>query len=229
MKAFQTRVLTDSVTLPGAYLNSRVMESISNSLRNDLEGVCSKHGLIRRGSIRVLEASDGHVCVESGAPTRFSVLFEADVCNPSVGSVVECVVEAKNASAAYAVHRCVPPSSGIFDESARVIEVVLARAPKSFTHDVEFDDAVRVGDSVNVRIVGKSFRLGQPTITCAGQVLASDVEEHVELDSVAEAPAIETPLLVSDAHDSASTLGEDRASDAECDEDDQETDDEGSV
>ena len=174
---FQAVALSERVALEGRYLNRRASESIEHRLRNDVEGVCSRHGYIRPGSIRVHTISPGTVCLETGGKTVFTVDFDADVCNPTVGSRAVCRVEAINSFAAFATN-----ASG----NARVLEVIVAPDPKAFVHEVPFEE-MKVGSLIVVRLVGKRFHLGQKTLICAGQLVEIGLETE-DSEAVVSSP-----------------------------------------
>lgn len=107
----------------------------------------------------------GTVRMQSGGHTAFPVDFDADVCNPTIGNVFSCRIEAINNFAAFATN-----ASG----SARVLEVIIPPLPRAFRHERPFDE-LEVGAIAAVRVIGKRFHLGQRTIVCAGQIAAHKV------------------------------------------------------
>lgn len=161
---FKLFPLVERVVIAGKYLNNRIKQSIENCLRNLVEGVCSRHGFVKPGSISIRSYGEGHISTESGGSTAFQVEFDALVCNPTVGSIVSCRIEAMNSFAAFAVN---------VSDDVRVLEIIVPPTPKAFVHDQPFSD-LKVGSAATLRIVGKRFNLGQKTIVCAGQIVSCD-------------------------------------------------------
>lgn len=184
---FQKYPMTERIVLDSRYLNRNVGKSIENRLRNTLEGVCSRHGFIRPASISVSRFGDGRVSTENGGKTSFRVDFQACVCNPSIGSVIPCRVEAIAGIAAFAVNAT---------DDVRVVEVMIPPSPKAYQHEVPFSD-VKVGDVVAIRLVAKRFHLGQKTMVCAGQLVPMDSASSVAFST--DAPAVPETARVTDS------------------------------
>ena len=178
MSVFVHFTLQDRVYIDGKYVNRHVRDTVVNKLRNSIEGVCSKHGLIRPGSVSVSSISLGVMTAEAGGGTTFNVTFDADVCNPKVGSIIKCRVDNINNVAAFAANA----------EGERAVEMIIPPAPKNFTHQVPFSD-LRAGNVFNVMIAGKRFHLGQRKIVCAGQIVsAAHTQEGEALPPTTDAP-----------------------------------------
>lgn len=156
---FTRHALFDNVRVEARYLNARVLESVGNALRRAVEGRCGRHGYVRSGSVEVKSVGMGVVAPEAKGSVTFPVDFTADVCNPVIGSVVECTVHAVRQSTLLALDRT----------PHRVLEVFVPLEPKTFEHETDAS-AIAVDDVVSLRIVGKRFRLGSKTIVCVGQV-----------------------------------------------------------
>lgn len=167
---FKRFPLVEVVTIPGRYLNRNVAASVKAQLQNCVEGVCSRHGLIRPGSVIVHHIGPGKTRCALGGDVAFRTEFDGDVCNPVVGSNVICRIEAIGPFAAFAVN-----SGG-----TRALEVIIPPVPKTFDHQIPYDD-LQVGQEVVLRIVGKRYHLGQVTIVCAGQLLDEAVP-RVEIE-----------------------------------------------
>lgn len=161
MHVYTNFCLQDRVQVEGRFFNSSIRDTIVHKLRNGVEGVCSKHGLVRPGSIRVQSISPGVLSAESGGNMTFTVRFNADVCNPRIGSVVKCRVENMNGAAAFACNVT----------GERVVEMIIPPDPKKFSHLFAYDH-LEVGCIVDVSVVGKRFHLGQRKIVCAGQIVS---------------------------------------------------------
>lgn len=179
MSVFVPFCLQDRVHVEGRYINRNARETVVNKLKNGIEGICSKHGLIRTGSVGVRFISLGILSAENGGGATFNVTFDAEVCNPRIGSTVKCRVENINNIATFASNA----------EGDRVVEMIIPPRPQEFTHVFPYED-LQVGHVVKVCVVGKRFHLGQQKIVCAGQIASAPMSEG-EIDthvSTTEAP-----------------------------------------
>jgi len=185
---FKRFPLVESVVIEGRYLNKHIKTSIENGLRNTVEGICSRHGYVKPGSVSIRSHGSGAISSESGGNTTFHVHFDALVCNPSVGSVVHCRVVGMNSVAAFAVNA---------SDDMRVLEIIIPPTPTSFKHEAPFSN-LKLGSLVNVRIIGKRFNLGQKSIICAGQIVSL---ESVDLGAEVDDPVVDTVSSVSPSND----------------------------
>lgn len=180
---FERQPLQDTVSIQARFLNRNIHKSIENALRNTVEGTCSRHGFVRRGSVQIRTIGMGKVVAEPGGSVTFPIEFSADVCNPSKGSVVRCTIQATNSYAIYATNQGDP-----------VLEIIVPATPRSFEHAVS-PATLKVGQEVRVRIIGKKFDLGQDTIVCVGQLV--DSAEPVSIST--EGPVQKTGPVADDA------------------------------
>ena len=70
-------------------INSHVKSVITNKFGDK----CQKYGLLLKDSIRIIQRSvgefnDGHF----NASISLNIVFEAKICNPSEGSIIQCTV-----------------------------------------------------------------------------------------------------------------------------------------
>lgn len=193
VQIFQTFEMKEKVALSGRYLNKHLRESVGNELKNALEGVCSRHGYIRPGSVKVLSIGPGVVAMENRGSTTFSVDFEAEVCNPLLDSVITCRVESSNNMAALVVNVGEP----------RVLEVLVPAESKLYDHEAPFE-TLKVGSSASIRVKGKKFLLGQRTIVCTGQIVAV---QRTDPHTVASEDPMD-PMETNDPAEHADNIGE---------------------
>lgn len=159
-------VLERRIKLHPRLQNKHYMESISNILRNMVEGICGPDGYVRPHSVQILHVSPGVVEMSSLAGTAaYTVRFMADVCNPAVGDILTCRVENVNNFGVLAVNM----------SETRVLEVVLPREPISFEH-AEKLDGLEPGSTLRLEVMARSYKLGQRTITMVGKVVGAGEE-----------------------------------------------------
>lgn len=187
---FKTFPLVERVVVEGRYLNRNISTTIENALRNAVEGVCTRHGFIKPGSVTIRSLGPGRVSTETGGKTSFGVDFDAEVANPVVGSIVACRILVVNTTAAFAVNAA---------DDARVLEVIVPPSPKTFAHEIPFADLC-AGTVVAIRIVGKRFDLGQKTIVCAGQLVSRIGSAHAEGAQVESPAVVEAESVLEPGH-----------------------------
>ena len=85
------------IQLPPKDLNGNFDEIIEKKMKSKLEGLCSRFGYIKPGSLEVVRRSAGMFMKQHfNGHIRFDIYCKGDVCNPPQGMVVEAVVKNKN-------------------------------------------------------------------------------------------------------------------------------------
>lgn len=147
------------VAVGSAGMDARILEK----LRIIYEGVCSRHGYIRNGSLSILRRSVG-MCVKQhfNGHVRFQVVCQGMTCNPAKGMVVEAVVRAKNP---LGVHAESMDGSG-----NTILDIIVPSRSAGILSTVSLEDMV-VGDSIYVEIVGKRFQKNDRKISIIGRAV----------------------------------------------------------
>ena len=164
----------------------------------------------------------------------FTVQFKADVCNPVIGSVLKCQVKNINKfgilAAAYDEN----------DSTHGVVEVIISKQG-TFSSDLDLNN-IKIGDSVNVELLGKKFEINDRKITAIGRVVnhevvhqgggTVDAEENGgdEVEDVEDDDAYEDENEDGDEDDEEIEVNDDVDGEGEGEGDDDEIDDEeGSI
>ena len=68
-------------------------EIFLNKLKKEIEGRCIREGYVKIGSVKILGRSLGKInqAYFTGLPV-YDIKFQADVCNPPIGTIIECTV-----------------------------------------------------------------------------------------------------------------------------------------
>ena len=83
-------LLSENIKLEPRYITNNFKNEIFNRLKQKVEGICSKHGYIRRGSIEIYKVRPGEVeLIDLNGNVVYGVYFYADVCNPLIGMVIK--------------------------------------------------------------------------------------------------------------------------------------------
>ena len=174
---FITTQLVDKVKLPPKLLKNDFEKNIHTVLKEMNEGKCSKHGYIKRNSIKITTINLGKIEMHTfHGYTVFEVFFEASVCNPVIGSIVDCVVRNMN-------NFGILCSSGSNEgnEYIYILDVIIPKHTSNITSDVELSN-INVGDDVKVEILGKKYQLNSVTISAIGKIITQTEQNTLSVE-----------------------------------------------
>jgi DNA-directed RNA polymerase subunit E'/Rpb7 len=171
MDIFVTSVLYDKVKLPAAELHSDYQARIEELLKAKVAGKCTRHGLIKLGSIEVLKISLGVVEAQTfKGSVNFLVKFRADVCNPMIGAIVHGKVQNINSFGIL----CTAAYDYIDDTTMAqkhvVLEIIVPKQSLTLQSEVSLA-SLKLGQTVNIDVMGKKFQLNDKRISVIGRVV----------------------------------------------------------
>ena len=153
-------------------------------LRGSLEGVCSRYGYIKAGTLVIVKRSAGKLIKQHfNGYVYFTVICRGEVCNPAKDSIIEAKVMNKNALGILA-------ESYIEGTAAPVLDIIVPKKTAGIISEIDVD-TIDIGDMISVKVIGKRFQLNDSKISIIGKVMresevqGSDVEEVVDDDGVA--------------------------------------------
>ena len=203
---FYRVLLQDKVKIEPKYINKEFRAYVSKKLKTSLEGVCSKHGYIKEGTIDVYKITPGDIdLVGLNGYVTYDVHFYAEVCNPMIGNVVKAKVVNVN-------------KFGILAEVVPILEVIVAKNTVNILSDDSIDlEQIKPGDIVNIEIMGKKFELHDKKISVVGRVVSSiskasvspKVKHIIKDDEEDDVDKFDITNETSDASDSESGSEED--------------------
>lgn len=205
---FVRSLLTDKVKILPAQLDKNVRKYILKALQKKFEGVCSNHGYIRRGSIELYKVAMGSIlAVSLNGYVEYKIQYYADVCNPTINSVIHSKIV--NANKFGFLAQTGIKENGVFTS---ILEIILPRN----TLPLNFE--VAIGDEVWCEVVGKKYELGDHRICIVGKLVEKPGTTGVDvLDD-----DIEGTVEVGDPEDEADETGEEESENGEkSDEDDE--------
>ena len=152
-------LIKERIKLEPQYLTHDFQKELNHRLRQKVEGQCTKHGYIRKGSIDIYKIIPGKVeLVGLNGFTVYDIYFYADVCNPLIGSVIN----------RFGILADVKLSEGNHVNS--VIEIIVAKNSVNIVSEIDLEN-IKVGDEINVEVVGKKFNLGDKRISVIGRIV----------------------------------------------------------
>jgi len=172
-KMFMPIKFNTSIILTPNELNNNFENVILAKLKSTLENSCSKHGYIKKDSIKIIKRSTGYIKESHlNGNIAYDLCCIAEICNPIQDSIIKCVVKAKNNLGLRAI--------GMHEDMA-ILEVIIPKITSGIQSEVNIDD-VKIGDSVNVLVCGKKFTLYDKMISIVGKILKDKDEEIVVYD-----------------------------------------------
>ena len=163
-------------------------KTIINKVRSTLENCCSKHGYIKKDTIKIIKRSAGYFKeAHLNGNIAFDISCIAEICNPSQDTIIKCEVKAKNNLGLRAI--------GMYDNMA-ILEVIIPKITSGIQSDVNIDN-INIGDIVNVKVCGKKFTLYDKMISIIGKII-KDKNDDYEIREVEE----DDNLSIDDEEDS---------------------------
>jgi DNA-directed RNA polymerase subunit E'/Rpb7 len=150
-------LLTRKIVLPITFIGKNLDDVIENYIQHNIEGKCVVEGYVKPRSSKIIRYSSG--IIERGNNVVFEVVFECDVCLPVEGMLISCSV--KNVVKA-----------GVRAEVANEVPspVVVFIAKDHHFSMQQFND-IKVGDIINVRVIGKRFELNDKYVSVIGELV----------------------------------------------------------
>lgn len=225
-------LLKETIKLEPRYLVKSFKDEILHRLKQKVEGICTKHGYIKKGSVELYKVTPGVIeLVSLCGNILYEVFFYADVCNPLIGSVIKSakVVNLNRLGILAEVHVSDDKFSG------SVIEIIIAKNSVNIISDIDLDK-IKVGDEINVEVVGKKFNINDKKVSVIGRIVKEvkepryktaykvDAEEDEEeyLDEVVEVEEDEEEEAEAEAEEDEEVEAEVEAEeDEEVEEDDE--------
>jgi DNA-directed RNA polymerase subunit E'/Rpb7 len=165
MSVFQLSVLTRKVALSIKSMGGDIRQLLHRVLVKELDGKCAAAGFVRPDSVSVIDFSCGVLKNEN---VQVTVTFSCDVAHPTVGDVLSCVVEDNT----YAGLKC-KLSTTQYDIEISPFVVFVARDHKNTLSKFS---SIKVGDAVQVTVVGARFELHDAYISVIGTLTTDEAE-----------------------------------------------------
>ena len=198
-------------------LSSSFDEIIKNKMKESLEGVCSRFGYIKPGSLQVIKRSIGLFGKQHfNGYIKFELLCKGEACNPPQGLVVEAIVKNKNALGLLA-----ESSMFINGEKIPVLDIIVPKKSNGIASEIDLDE-VQVGDSIFVMVMGKRYQLNDTNISIIGRAVKqpqsqSQLRNSQNLDEDAEQGTGQNVII----QDDNILEGEDAADDIDYEDEDE--------
>ena len=155
MSYFNRISITKICQLPIHYLGNNIHETLTNYLKNNIEGKCINEGFIEKDSIIILEISTG---ILKENIIEYTVVFECNSCYPVEGMVIDCTV--KNITkAGVKAH---------IDHNDNPLVIFVSR-------DLHLDNdefsLLNIDDKIHVKIIGVRFEINDHFVSVISQFI----------------------------------------------------------
>lgn len=168
---FITSLLTDTIRVAPNELTNKFRDLLLEIIKKRCEGVCSKHGYIRPDSIEIIKVSAGNVrMVSLNGDVIFTVQYRADVCNPAVGTLVRGTVANINKFGILAEAYISTIDDKGVTQNTPVISIIVTKQGVGIVGNVDLEK-IKIGDEVNVEILGRKFELNDKKISAVGKIV----------------------------------------------------------
>lgn len=147
---------------------------IYDKVRRTLENCCSKHGYIKKDTIKIIKRSAGYFKESHlNGNIAYDLSCIAEICNPAQDSIIKCEIIANNNLGLRAI--------GMYEEMA-ILEVCIPKITSGIQSEVNID-SIKIGDHVNVKVCGKKFTLYDNMISIIGKII-KDKDDIIQVQEI---------------------------------------------
>ncbi len=211
-KMFMPIKFNTTIILTPNELNKNFENTILAKIKTTLENSCSKHGYIKKDSIKIIKRSPGYIKESHfNGNIAYDLNCIAEICNPAQDSIVKCIVKAKNNLGLLAI--------GKYEEMA-ILEVIIPKITSGILSDVNIDN-INIGDEINVVVCGKKFTLYDKMISIIGKIIKDKYNDDI---SVMEEDEDDTPSIEDEEEDILSYVDDELIDDNDLSDEDEDED-----
>lgn len=143
-------------------INDKIEDVFLKKIKEKYEGLCTKHGYIKKNSIKIIKRSIGSILQEHFNSTiNYNFQCVAEIFNPTKGSIIKAIVQNKNEMGILAKS---------FYENEAILEVIIPKISAGIKSDIDLTE-LNIGDEVYVEIFGKKFILYDKFISIIGKAI----------------------------------------------------------
>lgn len=153
--------ITRHVPLSINYIGENIVAVLESFIRHNYDGKCTKEGLIKAGSSKVINYSAGQI--NSKGQVEYTVVVECDIFNPAAGNVMSGIVT--NNNKAGLVIKSAPDAVDATNPDTP-FEAFIIRE-----HITSAIDKYREGDKVTFKVIGAQFGMGDNKIFIIAQLV----------------------------------------------------------
>lgn len=158
-------LLTKKVIVKSLYLNEDIDKYIETYLKSKVEGLCIDEGYIKPESVKILKKSIGMLLGSKfNGDITYDVAYNAEVCNPFLGNVIDCNVKFIN-------------KLGILGVNGPITIIV----GKEFHINDDEINNIKENDIIKVVIIAKKFSLNDNQIKVIAKLWNNNNNEDIDI------------------------------------------------
>jgi DNA-directed RNA polymerase subunit E'/Rpb7 len=211
-----------SINLKPFEVNDNIEDVILKKIKEKYEGLCTKHGYIKKNSIKIIKRSIGNIIQEHFNSTiNFNFQCVAEIFNPVKGSIIKAIIQNKNEMGILAKS---------FYQNEAILEVIIPKISAGIKSDIDLTK-LNIGDEVYVEIYGKKFILYDKFISIIGKAINKDNlninndPNFIENDEEEDDVLIDDDDIIDDINDNDNDDDENKENNEDDEDDDDEEDD----
>tara|TARA_Y100000389_G_scaffold123496_1_gene120796 strand:+ start:6252 stop:6731 length:480 start_codon:yes stop_codon:yes gene_type:complete len=155
MSYFNTISITKLCQLPIHCLGNDIKETLTNYLKNNIEGKCINEGFIEKDSIVILDISTGLLKENI---IEYTVVFECKSCYPVEGMIIDCTI--KNITKA-----------GVKAHIAHSDNPLVIFVSRDLHLDNDEFSTLELDNSIRVKIIGVRFEINDHFVSVISQFI----------------------------------------------------------
>lgn len=153
---------TSSIFLKPHEVKNNIEEVFLEKIRNKYEGICTKHGYIKKNSIKIIKRSIGTIIKQHfNSNIQYNFQCIAEILNPVKGSIIKCIIKNKNAMGLLAQG---------FYENDNILEVIIPKISAGIISEINLDK-LNINDEIYVEVFGKKFNIFDKSISIIGKAI----------------------------------------------------------
>jgi len=159
--------ITENIILPITAIGKTLHQTIEDYIAKMVEGKCIVEGYVKPGSVKVKTYSSGLV---KGENSKFTVLFNCEVCYPVAGMILSCV--AKNITKA-----------GIRAESAdEQPSPFILFVYRDHFYSNDYFNSIEENEKFNARVIASRFELNDKFVSVIAEpIMKKEVQNKPKL------------------------------------------------
>tara|TARA_Y100000389_G_C17152215_1_gene360130 strand:+ start:52 stop:597 length:546 start_codon:yes stop_codon:yes gene_type:complete len=154
-------LLSENVVIDFKELNSDLVNTLTNLLKQKNEGICIIEGFVKPDSIKVINYSTGELYSNK---VSINIAYECYISNPAESDIYECIAKSITK---------VGIRAEINNESSNPAIVFIAR---DHHHNNELFSKVKENDIINIRVIGKRYELNDKYISIIAELIEKNKE-----------------------------------------------------
>jgi DNA-directed RNA polymerase subunit E'/Rpb7 len=170
----------EKVRIAPSLLSKKVRDIVTSIVIQRIEGKCGVYGYVRPSSVEILKISSGEVrTVSLNGDIIFNVEYKMEACNPVIGKVVKAHVTNTNKFGVLAEVLMTSMNEHGNAENIPIIEIIITKQAVGISSNIDLD-GIKIGDEINVEILGKKFEMNDLKISAIGRVVLTDKKGGAE-------------------------------------------------